>query len=107
PAGKPGLSARHWYRLAAPYLLVAGEVLRHHWLLEPTNVAIGDGATERHRLDGVVAMVGIEHQADLGSDRLTAGPDQRRISRDPETDFELHGGKALLHVAQHCIDDIA
>jgi hypothetical protein len=50
-------------------------------------------------------MVGVEHQADAGSDCLAASVDQRRVGGHVKADFELPGREALAHVAQHLIDD--
>ena len=66
PAREPGLAAGDRDRLAAAHLDVARQVIGHHRLLEPADVAVGDRAAELDRLDRVVAVVGVEHQADAG-----------------------------------------
>jgi hypothetical protein len=51
PTREPRLAAGDGNGLPPAHVLVAGKVLRHHRLLEPADVAIGDGATKRDRFE--------------------------------------------------------
>src|SRR3546814_7059811 len=66
----------HRQRLARPHLAVGVEQLRRHRLLEPVDAEVGDAVAERDRLEGVVAVVGVDHQPCLRADGRAHRGDQ-------------------------------
>jgi phage terminase large subunit-like protein len=46
------------------------EILGRHGFLEPADIERLDTAPETDRLDGVVGVVGVDHQADVRPDRV-------------------------------------
>src|SRR5262249_59587350 len=89
PAREFAFPASDGDRLAAAHLDIGIEIVRNHGLLEPADIQRGDPASEFDRLDGIKAVVGIEHEPGRWSDRLAYGTDQPLVLIDAEPDLEL------------------
>ena len=85
---------------------VSRHILGRHRLLEPSDVVRLDHPAETDRGDGVVGMVGIDHQSDIGPDRLPHRARHRGILLDAEADLELHRLKSVRDIAGRLLGEI-
>src|SRR5215471_913546 len=106
PAREFAFPASDGDRLAAAHLDIGIEIVRNHGLLEPADIQRGDPASEFDRLDGIKAVVGIEHEPGRWSDRLAYGTDQPLVLIDAEPDLELDCREPLNDVALNLVDDV-
>src|SRR5690606_14814617 len=65
-----------------------------------------DGTAERDGIDGVVTVIGIEHEPGFRADRHANGTDERDVLLKPEPDLEFHRSEALPHVSRNFLRDI-
>ena len=86
---------------------ISRDILRRHRLLEPSDVARLDHSAETDRGDGVIGMVGIDHQCDAGPDRFPHGARHRGIFFDTETDLEFYGLEAFRDIAGRFFGKVA
>src|SRR5690606_21413722 len=100
PAGELALAACHRDRLATAHLLIGPEVVRDHRLLEPADVERCHGAAKGNGVDGIIAVIGIEHQPGPRADGLAHRPNERDVLLEPEPDLELYRTEAFTHVAR-------
>src|SRR5215204_2249544 len=93
-AGERALAAGDRDRRAGLDLAIAAVVLRRDRLLEPADVEVLDGARVAQRVDGVVGVVGIDHQPDLRADLVAQRACQADVLADAPADLELHRREA-------------
>ena len=78
---------------------MASRILRDHRLLEPAYVQRLEAPAEPDGVRRVVAVTGVDHQLDVGPDRLTHGPRVPQTLVEPEADLELDRHEAVGRVA--------
>jgi len=65
-----------------------------------------DGTAQRDSVDGVIAVVRVEHQSCLRANGLANGTNERDVFLEPETNLELHRAKAFAHIPCHFLRDV-
>ena len=106
-AAMPGLAARNRNRLPGTNSAIGVQLLRNDRFLEPVDAQRCGCPADFARLQRVVAMIGVDHQTHVRSDRLerTASNDPQ-ILVDVEPDLDLDGVEALLAIRRHLLGDI-
>src|SRR4029078_5741528 len=89
------------------YRAVALQVLWRHRFLEPADAVLLDHAAEPDGGDGIEGVIGVDHQRDVGPDRLTHGARHLGVLVDAESDLELHGLETIGHITRGLFREVA
>ena len=106
PARELAFPAGDRDRLATAHFHVGVEIVGNHRLLEPADIQRCNPAAKFDRLDGVKAVVCIQHQAGRRPDRLANGADEPLVLVHVKTDLEFDSRKPLFDVALNLAHDV-
>src|SRR5215207_6142155 len=105
PAGEIVLAAGHRHVERPRHLDIAVDVFGRDRFLEPVDVELFELAAEPDRVRHREAMIGIDHQPDVRTDRLAHRRDALMIARNgAQSDLHLDGAKSALDVAFGLLD---